>query len=332
MLTRADEGRIWHHARDMNDRPPRIDVSPKQVPDVRLALLSGWHPGGLFEAISARVGFQEPGAWERAALAAATLWWVSEEMVDVLVAAMPGVPDDVIADDLLEPADAGFVVFERPLTAIDREGRRIAVSALLWAGVQLDPNDPTVLRGGEVVLGISSYVDGATARWIHGVHGDPDAYSPPWGYLGRSDWPDGDPIVSEPYEGMSTDAATSAIEDRRMLAALWTFLTQEGVATTSEVAPDRSTTRRSERAGVDPGLAEVKVVALRRHASEGTPPPEGERRASEYSHRWIVQGHWRNQPYGPGRTQRRLQWIAPYVKGPEDAPLQAPEVVRAWVR
>jgi hypothetical protein len=30
---------------------------------------------------------------------------------------------------------------------------------------------------------------------------------------------------------------------------------------------------------------------------------------------WMVRGHWRAQPYGPGRTLRRPQWIEPYDKG-----------------
>ncbi|MBI4918178.1 MAG: hypothetical protein HY825_20240 [Acidobacteria bacterium] len=39
-----------------------------------------------------------------------------------------------------------------------------------------------------------------------------------------------------------------------------------------------------------------------------------------YKVRWIVRGHWRNQPCGPGRMQRELIWICPYWKGPEGAP------------
>ena len=34
---------------------------------------------------------------------------------------------------------------------------------------------------------------------------------------------------------------------------------------------------------------------------------------------FMVQGHWRWQPYGPGRAQRRRQWIEPFWKGPEGA-------------
>jgi hypothetical protein len=36
-----------------------------------------------------------------------------------------------------------------------------------------------------------------------------------------------------------------------------------------------------------------------------------------YKARRIVRGHWRNQPWGPGGSLRRLIWIAPFWKGPE---------------
>lgn len=31
-----------------------------------------------------------------------------------------------------------------------------------------------------------------------------------------------------------------------------------------------------------------------------------------------VRGHWRNQPHGPGRSLRRLQWIEPFWRGPDN--------------
>ena len=35
----------------------------------------------------------------------------------------------------------------------------------------------------------------------------------------------------------------------------------------------------------------------------------------------AVVGHWKNQPHGPKNTLRRMQWIQPYWRGPEDAPI-----------
>lgn len=37
----------------------------------------------------------------------------------------------------------------------------------------------------------------------------------------------------------------------------------------------------------------------------------------ELAVRYVVRGHWRQQPCGPGGKDRKLTWIAPYWKGPE---------------
>lgn len=40
--------------------------------------------------------------------------------------------------------------------------------------------------------------------------------------------------------------------------------------------------------------------------------------ALRLKNRWIVRGHYRDQPHGPGRAERRRIWIEPFWKGPED--------------
>jgi hypothetical protein len=56
----------------------------------------------------------------------------------------------------------------------------------------------------------------------------------------------------------------------------------------------------------------VRYVALRRSISDRREAAMGGR--VDWSHRWPVSGHWRH--YSNGRTI----WIAPYTKGPADAP------------
>jgi hypothetical protein len=71
----------------------------------------------------------------------------------------------------------------------------------------------------------------------------------------------------------------------------------------------------------------VRVIALRRkhreerERAEGL--PEDQRRA--WKHQWVVSGHWRHQACGPGRAHRRLIFINPFIKGPEDKPLSEPK-------
>jgi hypothetical protein len=40
----------------------------------------------------------------------------------------------------------------------------------------------------------------------------------------------------------------------------------------------------------------------------------------ELAKRFVVRGHWKQQPHGPGRTERKMIFVKPYWKGPADAP------------
>jgi len=62
----------------------------------------------------------------------------------------------------------------------------------------------------------------------------------------------------------------------------------------------------------------VTFVVLRR--PEHKRHKNEEEQSVDWKHRWIVNGHVRAQWY-PSEQAHRLIWIAPYVKGPEDAPM-----------
>lgn len=64
----------------------------------------------------------------------------------------------------------------------------------------------------------------------------------------------------------------------------------------------------------------VRVVNLRRIERTGHAETDEDKR--EYSCRWTVGGHFRNQACGPKFGERRLTWVHPYVKGPDDKPLR----------
>lgn len=48
--------------------------------------------------------------------------------------------------------------------------------------------------------------------------------------------------------------------------------------------------------------------------------------------RHVVRGHWTHQPYGPKRSLRRLQWVAPFIRGPQEAPFVGTDTVTVWRR
>lgn len=45
------------------------------------------------------------------------------------------------------------------------------------------------------------------------------------------------------------------------------------------------------------------------------------RKSGNVSVQILVRGHWKNQVYGPGRSERKFIHIEPYWRGPEDAPI-----------
>lgn len=85
-------------------------------------------------------------------------------------------------------------------------------------------------------------------------------------------------------------------------------------------APERHTRKRYER---ETGRTCPVVQLIQLRKVEHTSEPGGEGKHVEWAHRWIVGGHVRNQPVGPGRKERKLIWIGPYIKGPDDKPLSA---------
>lgn len=112
----------------------------------------------------------------------------------------------------------------------------------------------------------------------------------------------------------------------RTILATWMLMSQT-LTTSERTYADRSEQRRCQRAGIP---SDISVVKLRRRAAESDHEPLHQ--PVDWSHRWIVSGHWANLAVGRGRSERRLTWISPHVKGPEDKPLVVKDRVNAWIR
>lgn len=298
-------------------RPSR----PSQLVDERNRLIDAWKPGGAYHRVAGVIAAVRGTAeaytqFEYRTLSTAAMWWVSADMCDLIEQAMGTVPVDTLLErDLVSDIQA-FVMFERPLVLTDAAtGRReLNVDSVMWGPAHLS-SEPWLPEFAKNVpadrpnsLGVSSY------QWATAT----DRLVP----LGRSDWLLGSALgdALQPTTFPERSAYTeSSLEDRRLVAALWLLSSQKGVATIVDEQADRATTRRAERRG---HLAAVRVVSLRQmpHAHDAS----GDGTGRTLSVRFLVgglDGFWRSQPYGPGRAYRRPTWIAPYMKGPVDAPL-----------
>lgn len=113
------------------------------------------------------------------------------------------------------------------------------------------------------------------------------------------------------------------------LAATLLLIAQQLAHTTAVPVDDRVRKAYRRRGRHEP---EVRLVRIRgsnstaRRAGDDSLAPGGGPAGRE--HRWWVRGHWRRQPYGPGRTQRRLIYINPQLRGPQDKPIKATSTVR----
>lgn len=102
------------------------------------------------------------------------------------------------------------------------------------------------------------------------------------------------------------------------LLATFALARQGNVAVQNSQPVPRAERRRHVRAGL-PEPRTVRVLRLR-HGVGNAARVSGDEPGRVYRHRWVVRAHWRNQWY-PSIGAHRPKWIAPYLAGPEDAPL-----------
>lgn len=221
----------------------RKTIGLREVPGLRLGALdvvrtglsNGLAPSGTRGVLHGKGVVVDTDEWRDGMvtmLRQATLWWVAQEMGDLLDAAAPSMPDQPLrADDL--PDDDGFVIFERPLPGLDiGDDDGLLVSGFSWSLSEMTLPDKTSI---DVVI-IDSY----------SVFQDMGPRPMP---IGRALWPIGEGL--EPDWDTDDDTRASNVEDRRRLAALRAF--PRSHPRLAAVCPWRRTSRTIE--AVEAGAA-----------------------------------------------------------------------------
>lgn len=218
--------------------------------------------------------------------------WVTEDMAELTRHSAPTLPEFRLQPEDL-PWPSALVFFESPLFHVTDGGLTLPVGGLCWA------SDP----GG---VGLT------TLAPING-HYIPQIFTT---------WPYGDPIMSE-YDPPEFE------EPHRAVATLWVLLRQRVAVLSSAGPASRGAGRRLSRSLPERDPNSINVVTLRRPKVQEN--GDGPGRHVEWSHRWLVDGHWRQQWY-PSIEDHRPVWIAPHVKGPDSKPLVTKDKVYAWKR
>lgn len=288
-------------------------------------------------------------------LAVDTLF-LTHEMMDFTQHAMAGFDrrEEMRPGDVWIPA--GLMVLPEPFYFADVHGKRTCWRAIQWrytddAATAVDLTDPDV-RAAVVARGLDPDAPGQTmmdfscrmkGRLLPGVRmvvwshiADEDDYTDrdaPWVTLANRGlrWQ----VVHAstlPMEiiNRAHDVAGEGDRDADWLT-FWRValrLMSERIVAYGQARPPRPAWREALRKGRPPHVP--YLVELRRQSV--THRPTDDRSAGrEWTHRWIVRGHWRNQWY-PSEGRHRQKFIGGYVKGPEDLPLVIRERVWNWNR
>jgi hypothetical protein len=262
---------------------------------------------------------------EEGKLEAADPIFVSSEMCDLIEYAsdpdirQPFLPEPLYVTDL--PTPNGFLLYEKPFDILNRWDQPLRVTGFSWSPLLgtlpgdeqpaeskmdewLDP------RGAENrVHGVALAIYGETNEASYRERGSP---APPVEIVHVTPW----------YFGMTFEGNEVDTEGKPTGAGWWwrilqvTFrLMQQQIAVQHRQQSPRPVRREAKRYGLMD--RDVLVVRLRRERSK---PTEDEHGPANYSHRFIVSGHWRNQWY-PASNEHRQIYISPYVKGDESLPL-----------
>lgn len=236
-----------------------------------------------------------------AMLVAADPFWAAPDVVRVVVAAAPGLPDETTLDRVLFPSECGFVWLAAPVA----EPSGGELSAFAWTTV------PSVVRD-----------QGPGVRLCFlGVYRAPSGRV---GLVPLSLWefPFGDRLgPCTPANGRPFDPVAHARMDfrSRLAVAFLLFAGQRLVVVRRETI-DRAARRRLARTHPDHEPF-VRVVELR--ARDAVARSAGEPHPVDWSCRWLVRGHWRRQWFPLAEANRPI-WVGPHVKGPDGKPLKAP--------
>lgn len=257
--------------------------------------------------------------WMAEGIGNADLYWVSSEMCDLVETMAPSIPDALPQP----PVENGLVFFSKSLRGTDAaSGGEIYTTAFMWAPVETTQGwciSIETYSWREVVFVYETM--GEYEKEIFRQH-VPIRLIP----TGGSEWPI-DQVTSDFTKLSAEDdiMQASMLEDRRLLSTFWALCSQR-ITIESRWEPDRATRRQAARKGHK--IPSVRVITLREPTTR-TGVPTG--KDVEWSHRWIVGAHWRNQFY-PSDGSHRPKLIEAYQKGPEDKPLVVRETVRALVR
>lgn len=277
-------------------------------------------------------------------------FYVSPDMLMLAEAASESMPDEpVYIEDI--PTQHGFMWLPRPIKFMDIRGRLMTANVITW----------TVVSGGVVVFIFTDKHDELDMINISMKHDmTPEQYGqlkrfsmaaqgsikfgdklprtiynstliPPSAHIDVR-WRDAPDGTAEQQLVFSTDVPIDLKPEVRRdpvlatVLAMWRLM-QQTITDIDKV----ELTGKPARAFRKVKFRDKRVVVIQLRRRAVTHPDEPSH--VEWSHRWLVRGHWRKQPCKvQGEWSHRVIWISAFIKGPEGAPLIVRDRVNALLR
>lgn len=271
---------------------------------------------------------------------------MTDDMLDLALNAGQTVPNSGFQFDDL-PSTSGFLVLPRPLLTLDVHNLPMSVRAIAWWLTEIKWETPDVDpllteffggsgpgRPGMAVVFFCSKEDWRVDHYLQKEHDETPEWFMRMPQYMMTHWQPyafGDPWYFSPEEQISDRSKGTMVEWSAFLKTFF-LLVKQKIAALHPQSPDRAQARRIARSALMPDNGDVQIVTLRKERpvspdeiTDGTPV--------NWSHRWLVSGHWHKFWVGSG-VSRRLEprWIDTYEKGPENKPLVIKDKVFVWKR
>ena len=268
------------------------------------------------------------------ALKAAEVYSFSEETMHAIMAGAKSIPHESSLESVEIPnVRAGWFWFADPYPVAPSPVASNSTAAILWSW---DPHTkkPTIrfsayVRDERMDLSEKMF---PSAKWVWPLHMtfhemialNTGLYRKVYGKGGPFEGSDTTMMIGE----KETLAVVAELSLFFLMSCLWFRQTVPG--TKKKIEPtltqipghiERHARKRYEKAFKATPV--VQVIALRKSAkSEEIPSHTSLDTVRHLKVRFVVDGHARLQPYGPGRKEKKLIWIDPYVKGDESMPFK----------
>lgn len=263
----------------------------------------------------------------------APIFVVSPQMMHVVAAAAASLTVDDLERgfDFTRSPESGVLLLPRGTRFKTAGGRYEGTVRLLSWGGDIVHNEYAGPRGRSVhSIGVELWVPGDARAPLAQVSTQMLTRAESIPEAGVSLARVGDADAAEHTSGDALPNADGLIGPR-LLYAFLRLLEQKTASESPMPTKSKRARRVARQAGVDnPGADEVsvRVVNLAKRRSESGEAP-GDDGPIEWKSRWVVRMHKRLQPYGPGRTKRKVIFVGPYVKGPGDKPIRQSKTVGA---